>query len=455
MPVQGDSLVPQPWEGPYDFILENGLQVIFARRANSPIVELRFVMGGGFAADPDGKSGLAALAIAMFSEGLLRVDSVQVGLAGDAAAAELQGQLTADAAVLGISALSANFVDTLRIFVSALTHPEFKTEEFEELRANRLAEIADERLNSFVLPLRVLPSMLYEQGDLYARPLTGSGIEAEVATITADDLRAYFNRHLVPQGNTLVVTGSCEGAHLRAQLDEAFREWRAALPVAPIAPASDGPPNVASVRIINRPGASQTVLAAGLRTMARNSTRAEALMVADTILSGNFTSRLNLNLREEKGWTYGVRSQLLDGRGQGFWLLRTVVRSDCAAAALAEIAGEIEKLADRRLLTTEEFSRAVDYLVARMPAKYETCAQMADALAHLVIYGLPPDYLRSLADRLRRLKCDDISETWQQILASGRPQWVVVGKANELFEQLRSLIPGKIEFRDASHAELL
>lgn len=454
-----DQLASSPglapsWRGPFDFVLENGLRVLFAQREKSPVVELRLVIDGGFAADPDGRSGLAALAIAMFSEGLICVDDAQAGLALEALGAVLHGQLMPDAAVIGMSALNANLGDALSIYVNALKHPEFITEDFELLQANRLALIADERLNLFELPLRVLPPMVYGRGHLYARPLTGSGIERDVAAITPDDLRSYYATHLVPQCTTLVAAGPCDTAYLRTQLEEAFKEWRAvpgaALSTPAIGTAADAP----SVMIINRPGASQTALAAGLRTLARNSSHAEALIVADTILSGIFTSRLNLSLRERKGWTYGVRSLLLDARLQGFWLVRTVVRTDCAVQAMAEIAGEIENLAGRRPSTPGEFSRAVDYLVARIPASYETCTQMADALAHAVIYRLPIGYAQSLAGRLRRLRPDDVTETCQQILAAGGSRWMAAGEATELFDQLSAIIPGKIEVMEFNSAEL-
>jgi zinc protease len=443
---------PSSWRGPFDFVLENGLRVLFAQREKSPIVELRFVMNGGFAADPDGQSGLAALAVVMFSEGLIRVDDAQVGFALEALGAVLHGQLMPDAAVIGMSALNANLGDALSIYVNALTHSEFKMGDLELLQANRLARIADERLNPFELALRVLPPMVYGRGHIYARPFTGSGIERDVAAITPDDLRCYYATHLMPQCSTLIVAGSCETAHLRTQLEETFKEWRAVPGAALSTPVTETVTNAPSVMIVNRPGASQTALAVGLRTLARNSSHADALTVADTILSGIFTSRLNLSLRERKGWTYGVRSLLLDARLQGFWMVRTAVRTDCAVQAMAEIAGEIENLAGCQPSTPDEFSRAVNYLVARIPASYETCAQMADALAHVIIYQLPIGYAQNLAGCLRRLRPDDVTETCRQILAAGGLQWLVVGEAAELIDQLRNAGFGNIVVVESNSA---
>jgi len=349
-----------------------------------------------------------------------------------------------DAAVIGMSALNANLNNALSIYANALTHPEFKIEDLELLQANRLALIADERLNPFELALRVIPQMVYGRGHIYARPFTGSGIERDIAAITPNDLRSYYAMNLMAQCSTLVVAGSCETAYLRAQLEERFKEWRAIPGAALSTPATRTVADALSIMIVNRPDASQSALAAGFRTLARNSSHAEALIVADTILGGIFTSRLNLSLRERKGWTYGVRSLLLDARLQGFWLIRTAVRTDCTAQAMAEIAGEIENLAARRPSTPDEFARAVDYLVARIPASYETCAQMADVLAHIIIYRLPIAHAQNLAGSLRRLRPDDVTEICQQILAAAGPRWLIVGKAAELVNQLRNAGFGNI-----------
>jgi len=237
----------------------------------------------------------------------------------------MHGQVTPDTAIIGMSALSMNLEAALGVYLALLKYPEFKSADLELIQAKRLAVIASERQNPFELALRVLPTMVYGRDHVYARPFTGSGIEREVVSIANDDLGNYYARHLIPRSSTLIVAGSCEVAHLRAQLEETFGQWRPASSVT----ISTGPnvtyANAATMMIAHRAGASQTTVAAGLRTLARNSEHAEALIVADTILAGIFTSRLNLSLRERRGWTYGVRSLLLDARQGGFWLIRTAV----------------------------------------------------------------------------------------------------------------------------------
>jgi zinc protease len=344
-----------------------------------------------------------------------------------------------------MSALTANLADALAVYAHVLSNPEFGAEDFERVRANRLALIDRERLSPIDLALRVLPPMLYGQEHPYARPFSGSGTEQSVAAITADELSAYYAEHLVPGRGTLVVAGSCDEAQLKALLEDVFARWRGARNVTH---PPHAPPTIAArpaVMVVDRPDAPQAALVAGLPTPERSSPGAEALMVANVILGGMFTSRLNMSLRESKGWTYGVRSSLLDARFAGLWLISSAVRHDRAADSMTEIASELDNLAGRRPCSREELGRAVDYLVARTPSMYETCAQIADALVHAVIQQLPVGYHREVEAGLRRLNPGDVTEICRQILATGGPRWLIVGDASELAGQLDDGALGKIE----------
>src|SRR6266851_10042316 len=240
---------------PAGFVLDNGLEVLVAQRAGSPVVEMRFVFDGP--ADPRERSGLAGLAVAMVSEGALRVGAARLGVTQESLGAVLHGRVTADAAVIGMSALTANLADALAVYAHVLSNPEFGAEDFERVRANRLALIDRERLSPFDLALRVLPPMLYGQEHPYARPFSGSGTEQSVAAITADELSEYYAEHLAPERGTLVVAGPCEAAELNALLEDVFARWRTARNVAH---PPHAPPMIAArpaVMVVDRPGAPQ------------------------------------------------------------------------------------------------------------------------------------------------------------------------------------------------------
>jgi zinc protease len=455
-PIVGPIRWPS-WRGLYDFTLKNGLRVLFVQRNRSTVVEFRLIVdGGGFAADPARRSGLAAAATSLFSEGLLHVNGAQLSSAFDELGALPKCRVTPDAAVIGVSALNANFRDALRIWVKAVAHPEFNPDNFELLQTNQLALVARERLNPFDLALRVLPPVIYDRGHIYARPFSGSGTANGIAEITPDDLQTYYATHLAPQSATLVVVASCETADLRYWLEQTFGEWRpqpeiplptqVPLPMQTTETLEAGPSTV----IVNRPGTSQTVLAAGLRTVARNSIHADPLIVADTILAGIFTSRLNSSLRERKGWTYGVRSSVLDARLQGIWLILTAVREDRAIQAMAEIASAIENLAAPNQLSQEEFSRAISYLVARTPLQSETCGQMADLFANVRINRLPTSYPETAPTHFSGLTPVKVTETWRHVLAASTLKWLAVGEAAELHNRLRMAGFSNIEIIEPS-----
>ncbi|MBV8773922.1 MAG: insulinase family protein [Deltaproteobacteria bacterium] len=440
------------WPEPLEFALKNGLRVLFAPREKSPLIEFRLVLTGGFSADIEHRKGLAALATAVFSEGVLTAGGVRLGSVLDGLGALAHARVMPDAAIIGISALNANFDEALDIFVNALINLEFTSEDFEILRANQLARIADERLDPFQLALRVLPLSVYGKGHVYASPFTGSGSETDVAAITGDDVRGYYAKHLNSQCTTIVVAGLSDRADLQARLEQTFGDWPSApASVLPTLPAQTAQ-HEASVVIVNHPSASQGFVAAAVGTFARNSKHAEPLMVLDALLGGMFTSRLNLSLRERKGWTYGVRSTLLDGSVQGLWVIRTAVRMDRTMEAMAEIASDIQDLAGRRPPTVEEFSRAVDYLAARIPANVETCAQVADALSDLIVHRLPASYMQTLANNFRHLTTHDVTETCNEIVAAGDLRWMVVGEAAEMNDRLRDAGVEKIQVVDRNSA---
>jgi zinc protease len=461
----GDSWLPQPAQ----CVLDNGLRVFLAERRESPIVEMRFVLDQGFAAEARKRSGLAGLAMAMFSEGALRVGSARLDTLQESLGAAFAGRVLADGAIVGVSALALSAPDVLAICARLLANPDFDADGFDRIRVNRLALIARERRNSLQLALRVLPAALYGDGHPYARPFSGSGSAPSVAALAADDLCEYYETNLAPERVTLVMAGPLALAEAKPLLERTLGRWNAsasALPAhtadlthespkpgskvaassSPVAATADQP----TVTIVDQPNMEQAAMVMGVPTVARNSSVAEALMVADAIIAGTFASRLNLKLREERGWTYGVRSSLIDARLQGLWLISAFVRQDRAVAAMAEIADEVDNLAGGRPCSPGELRRAVDYLVARTPSSYETCAQIADMLAGDFIYRLPSGYRRGLSARLRCLDCDGVTEACKQIRAASAPHWVIVADAGDLADRLRKAGFTEINTFDAS-----
>ncbi|HKV53242.1 MAG TPA: pitrilysin family protein [Candidatus Binataceae bacterium] len=445
----GESESPHWFPDPSTFVLHNGLRVIAVSRDRSPVVEARLVTGSGFAADPPEREGLAGMAMAMVTEGALQIDGEPLDTIADSLGAVFDGRAGADGATIAMSALSGNLEAALACFSSLIQGANFSDRAVDAIRVSRHALIEHERQAALGLAMRLLPPILYGAEHPYARPLSGSGTTGGVTAVTADDLRRYFAQ-LSPERSTLVIAGPLEAARMITVLENTLGNWLAS---GRALKAADQAPPVARIQspvvtIVDRPDTRQASIVVGLQSPARGAIEAHAQIAAEAILAGLFTSRLNLNLREGKGWTYGVRSTLLAGRLCGLWLLTTAIRRDRAALAMDEIAREIDNLAFREPCSADELGHAVDSLVARMPSSYETCGQISDALADTVMYQLPTDYHQVLAARLRGLRPSDISEFFRQILSRGGPRWLLVGDASELFAQLDGGDWGKIDIID-------
>lgn len=435
-PPRAPDSHPQPMAEPAEMILDNGLRIFLVERPGSSIAEMRLVLRDGFAGEPRERSGLAGLAMAMLSEGALRVGGARLDVLQESLCATFGGRVMVDGALVEVSALAANFPDPLALCGRVLSNLQFDRDDFERVRANRIALIGRERQNPAELALRFLPAKLYGEGHPYACPFTGSGTEIGVAALTADDVREYYEKNLTPERMAAVIAGPLTIRDAKPLLEEAFGHWRVSTTIAPISQRAGDeiksnsgrlPVLEPAVTLVERPGMEQAALVMGLPTVARESGAAESLIVADAIIAGMFSSRLNLKLREERGWTYGVRSSLIDARFRGLWLISSFVRLDRAVDAIVEIDSELGNLAGKNSCSSAELGRAVDYLVARTPATRETCAQTADMLAADLVLRLPPGYRRDVDMRLRKIGGDTVGKVCRDICQRSMPHWLVVG----------------------------
>lgn len=259
--------------------------------------------------------------------------------------------------------------------------------------------------------------------------MTGSGTEAGVAKVCAQDVREFRSRWHVPGAAQLIAVGPLSAAKLTDLAQRAFERFQfCGLSSAHRHEFSAGECGRSRVLLLDAPGRSQSAIFAALTTTPRNSATAEALIVANTVLGGSFASRLNMNLREAKGWSYGAHSMLLNARGPGLWLVYTSVRPSLTAAAMSEITREMRRLVAQPVADLE-LSRATTYLTLRMPAEFETNAQVAAAVEDRLVYQLPQSYYRDLPARLRSLRAGEIADACQTVIGERSLSWLVVGDA--------------------------
>lgn len=412
--------------------LPNGLSLATVARTGLPMVSLALVLPAGSAADPAALPGLASMTADMLDEGSGNRSAIEMQEALARIGAELDTEAGPDAVVLSISLLDRFVAEGLRLLADIAVRPRLGADDFERvrtLRTNRLRQLRD------------VPGVNAEA--VFTRALYGShpyghlsiGSSGSLAAMGSADVSAFHDRHYDPASATLVAVGTLDSAAFARQAQDAFGSWQraadapASVDNPPVLPDS-GPANPAPVRrllIVDRPGAAQTELRVGHVGAARKTADFHALVLLNAVLGGHFSSRLNLNLREGKGYTYGVRSAVDFRRMAGPFSVQTSVQTDATADAVAEVMTELRDIGGNRPASEDERGLSVATLTKGYPRSFETAEQVARGLVQLAVYDLPDDTFSVFAPRIRALTTDDVTRAALQYIQPDRAVVVAVG----------------------------
>lgn len=428
--------------------LANGLKVVLAERRAVPLVELELVLDAGFASDTPETLGRASLAMAMLDEGTKTRTALQISDELQKLGAELATGSTLDSSFVSMSALKEKLAESLALFADVVMNPTFPQQDFDRLKKQQLAAIAREKVTPLAMGLRVLPALLYGEGHPYAVPFTGSGTEATVAKLTRDDLAAFHQAYFKPNNATLLVVGDVSLEELKGHLEKLFAGWKPGEVPAKALKAATGP-QAREVYILDRPGSQQSVILAGLLAPAKNDPREEALKVVHEVLGGSFTSRLNMNLREDKHWSYGARVIFPDARGQRPFFAMAPVQGDKTKEALAETAKEFEQIVSGKPISLEELTKAKGNLTLTLPGRWETNDAVLRSLLEIVQFGLPLDYYKGYAQRIRGVELAAAHKVAAEVINPSRIVYVVVGDRAKIEAGIRELNLGPVKFLDS------
>ncbi|MGH8528689.1 MAG: M16 family metallopeptidase [Nevskiales bacterium] len=428
------------------FVLANGLQVLLAERHAAPVVQAQLIFNGGFAADPNAKLGLASLAMDMLDEGTENYDALALSRELERQGAALSAGAALDVTTVSVSALSPKLAPTLALLAEVVQRPQFPAHELERLRSQRLAAIKQEKSQPTTLALRVLPPLLYGTAHPYGKPLTGSGEDATVRAITGADLLQFQQAALRPDNATLLVVGDTALAQIKPLVEQSFAEWAAPKSAAVLVEAEPLElPKQMRVYLMDRPGAEQSVIIAGHLAPLRSDPQDIPMNLVNTVLGGMFTSRLNLNLREAKHWSYGASSFLMDTRAQRPFVVHTSVQSDKTADAMREMLKELREMRGGRPITAAELATAQNALTLKLPGQHETTGAVLGSLAEQVIYGLPEDYFNRFVSEVRGLRLAEVPPVAQRLLQPQALSWVIVGDLKRIEPEVRALQLGPVE----------
>ncbi len=428
--------------------LSNGMKVILAERHAVPLVQFDLLVDAGYAADFGSQAGTASLTLKMIDEGTAKRSSEEVSEQLAHLGAELNAGSNLDLSFVSLSTLRARLDEALAVYADVIVNPSFPAAEFGRLQKQQLAAIETEKSSPIQMARRVLPRFLYGPEHAYGNPMTGSGTTESVESLSREDLVRFHETWFRPENATLVVVGDATMGEIRPKLEGLFGHWRSGnVPEKELGKVVDR--GVATVYLMDRPGAIQSMILAGRLAPPKTHPLETAIQTANNILGGSFTSRINMNLREEKNWSYGVRSYVSAARGLRSFMVIAPVQTDKTKEALAEIARELDDVVGPRPVTAQELGRAQKNQVLRLPGSWETLTRVRNAIRELVRFGLPDDYYLTYSDKVGALSLEDLAEAARQVVRRDDMVWVVVGDREKVEEGIRSLRLGEVHLIDA------
>lgn len=424
--------------------LGNGLEVRVARMARLPLVSVKLVLPAGESRLGHGRAGLAVLTGDALEGGTRHRSGAELAEALERLGANLSVSTGWDATTVSLSCMADRLADALPLLAETVLEPAFPADEVERTRSQRLARIQERLKDPGSLAHDAAARFIYADDVPYARPLGGT-VES-VEPVGPDDARALVDAHFLPLGAGAVVVGDVDADEVEALLEAHFGAWDGEAPP-PDDPEAAPRSRERRVHLVHRPGAVQSELRLGHVGVSRTTDDYFPLTVVNTVLGGSFTSRLNRTLREEKGYTYGVRSRFAMRRGPGPFTISTAVESEVTADAVAEALRQVETLLGEGP-TDEEVESARDYTTGVFPLRLETTGQVAGRIAELLVYGLPDDYWSHYREGIRGVPTDEALAAARRRIRPDEMAVVVVGDADEVRASLEARELGPVEVHE-------
>lgn len=427
--------------------LSNGVEVVLAERHAVPVVEMSIQFDAGYAADAGRKLGVASFAMSMLDTGTRERSALEIAAEAERLGANLMAGSNLDASSVNLSAIKTELAASVDLWADVTLNPVFADEEIERLRGRWIANIAQEKAQPLSLALRLLPPAIYGPGHAYGVPFTGSGTEESIASITRDDLVAFKDTWLRPDNARIFVAGDVTLEEITPLLERAFRGWEA--PNGPPRPAK----NIAEVALaaaprvilIDKPGSPQSFILAGHVAPGLGSDRDLAIEAMNDVLGGTFTARVNMNLREDKGWAYGAQTVLQSARGPRPFLVYAPVQTDRTGDSLAELIRELESITTTRPVAADEMGRVIAGSTRELPGQFQTASAVLTSLITSARYGRPLDYAATLTQRYEALRLPDLNGAATEVVHPRSLIWVIVGDLDEIRAEVEALGLAPIE----------
>jgi len=428
--------------------LPNGLKVILAERKGAGLVNLWLAVDAGFASDEFGSPGTAKLASALLTDGTATRNALQISDQTALLGAQLESYGDLDFTYVKLSALKAKLDPSLDLFSDVVLHPTFPAAEFQREQKLQIDAIQQEQGEPIAMALRVFPRFLYGAHHAYGNPLTGSGTPASVEKITREDLVKFHNVWFRPNNATLVIVGDTTLADMVPKLEKVLGAWkhgevpRKDVPSVPL-------PEKSVVYLVDKPNASQSVIFAGNVSAPPQAASEIVVRAMNDAIGGNFSARLNMDLREDKHWAYGAGSILWSAREQRPFIAFAPVQTDKTKDAVAEVNKDLREFLTDRPVTAGELRHIQANETLRLPGSRETLNAVGTSILALVKYHWPDDYYDKQAARIRTLTPGELDAAAREVIHPDHMVWVVVGDRAKIETGIRELQLGEIHLIDA------
>ncbi len=423
-----------------EFSLGNGLRVVLVEKHEVPVVAIELQLRGGASAETRGQAGLSALTADLLDEGTASRSAMEIAGEIERLGASFSSFAGRDASRVRMSVVSGRLGPSLAIFGEVVREASFPEREIERVRTEQLTRILQGRDEPRVLADNALAHVLYGDAHPYGQPVIGT--EASVASLTRDHVLDFYRGRYHAGNATLVVAGDVSQETLEPLLETVLGSWRSAAAAVADGAAQRGP-DATGVYLVDKPGAAQSEIRVGRVATDRRTDDFYRLTVLNTVLGGSFTSRLNMRLREEKGFTYGARSGFALRRMAGPFVAGSAVHTPVTDSAVVEFLGEIRRMADEPV-PVEELERARNFVALRLPQSFETVSDLASRVSDLVLHELPLDYYDAYVDAVLAVTSADVQAAAQRYLSGGFAI-VVVGDRSVVEAPLRALGAGPVE----------
>jgi zinc protease len=428
---------------PETFTLANGLKVYVVSEPQLPILAASFVTRAGSENNPVGKAGLASLTAQVMGEATTSRSLTQLAEAQERIGTRIGVNASMDGAAAGMTVLTSHTAEGMDILADVLQHPAFADADLDRLRKQRLIGIQQETDNVQAMAARVAPKLLYGDQPYGA---SGTGTTESVTALTRADITGFYAAHFGPADSGLTLVGDITVPEAKKLAETYFGKWTGAASAAAVIPPP--PPAPAThVVIVDKPGAPQTSLSAIGFGVPANSPDIQTLQVMNYVLGGSFASRINMNLREVHGYTYGANSQYPFYRSGGNFTAGGLVRTDVTGPAAKELMSEIKRFPSNPP-TEAELKEAKDARVQSLPGQFETDGAIAGSISSLFLYDRPLDYYATLPAKYRAVTPADVARVTATDLHPDNLIIVAVGDRAKIETQLKEANLGPVEVRD-------